>query len=139
MTIRPGRNLVRTAAVLLVLATLTFVWPGAPWLPVSGFTLVVAVVVAALDYRALQTSFRGVKIERTMPAAGGRDLPFRVELRVCSSGPLPLAGELRDVVPAAASPHFRSTRSACRRGAVYRSPPRFGFRSAGRSNSDRHG
>ena len=107
MTIRPGRNLVRTAAVLLVLATLTFVWPGAPWLPVSGFTLVVAVVVAALDYRALQTSFRGVKIERTMPAAGGRDLPFRVELRVCSSAPLPLAGELRDVVPAAALPAFQ--------------------------------
>ena len=107
MTIRPGRNLVRTAAVLLVLATLTFVWPGAPWLPVSGFTLVVAVVVAALDYRALQTSFRGVRIERTMPAAGGRDLPFRVELRVCSSAPLPLAGELRDVVPAAALPAFQ--------------------------------
>ena len=72
MRIRPGRNLVRTAAVLLVLAPLTFVWPGAPWLPVSGFTLVGAVVVAALDYRALQTSFRGVKIERTMPAAAGR-------------------------------------------------------------------
>jgi uncharacterized protein (DUF58 family) len=107
MTIRPGRNLVRTAAVLLVLETLTFVWPGAPWLPVWGFTLVVAVVVAALDYRALQTSFRGVKIERTMPAAGGRDLPLRVELRVCSSAPLPLAGELRDVVPAPALPAFQ--------------------------------
>ena len=30
MRIRPGRNLVRTAAVLLVLAPVTFVWPGAP-------------------------------------------------------------------------------------------------------------
>ncbi len=36
--IRPGRNLVRTAAVLLVLAPLTFVWPGAPVMPVSGLT-----------------------------------------------------------------------------------------------------
>ena len=52
MRIRPGRNLVRTAAVLLVLATLTFVWPGAPWLPVSGFTLVVAVVVAVVVARS---------------------------------------------------------------------------------------
>ena len=107
MRIRPGRNLVRTAAVLLVLAPLTFVWPGAPLLPVSGFTLLVAVVVAALDYRALRTSFRGVKIERTMPAAVGRDVPFRVELRVCSSTASPLAAELRDVVPAAALPAFQ--------------------------------
>ncbi len=106
MRIRPGRNLVRTAAVLLVLAPLTFVWPGAPLLPVSGFTLLVAVVLAALDYRALRTSFRGVKIERTMPAASGRDVPFRVGLRVSSGGSLPLAGELRDVVPAVALPAF---------------------------------
>ena len=107
MKIRPGRNLVRTAAVLLVLASSPFVWPGAAWLPVVGFTLVVAVVFAALDYRALQTSFRGVKIERTMPAAGGRDVPFRVELRVSSSIPSPLAAELRDVVPAAALPAYQ--------------------------------
>ena len=46
MRIRPGQNLVRTAAVLLVLASLTFVSPDAPWLLVSGFTLIVAVVVA---------------------------------------------------------------------------------------------
>ena len=30
MRIRPGRNLVRAAVVLLVLAPLTFVWPDAP-------------------------------------------------------------------------------------------------------------
>jgi len=107
MRIRPGRNLVRTAVVLLVLAPVTFVWPGAPLLPVSGFTLLFAVVLAALDYRALRTSFRGVKIERTMPAANGRDVPFRVEVRVCGSTASPLAAELRDVVPAAALPAFR--------------------------------
>ena len=107
MRIRPGRNLVRTAAVLLVLAPLTFVWPGAPWLPVAGLTLIAALVAAALDYRAMHAAFRGVKIERTMPAAVGRDLPFPVELSVSSSAPSPLAAELRDVVPAAALPAFQ--------------------------------
>ncbi len=106
MRIRPGRNLVRTAAVLLALAPLTFVWPGAPVLPVSGITLIVAVVVAALDYRALQRSFGGMKIERAMPAAVGRDVPFAVELRASSTAPLTLAAELRDVAPAAAVPAF---------------------------------
>jgi uncharacterized protein (DUF58 family) len=104
---RPGRNLVRAAVILLVLAPITFVWPGAPWRSACGLALAVAVVVAALDYRALRTTFRGVKIERTMPAAVGRDLPFPVELLVQSGGPLPLAGELRDVVPAAAVPAFQ--------------------------------
>jgi uncharacterized protein (DUF58 family) len=97
---------VRTAAGLLVVAALTFVWPGAPWLPVAGFVSAVACMVAALDYRALRRSFRATKIERTMPAVVGRDLPFRVELRVWGSGLTPLEGELRDVVPAAAVPAF---------------------------------
>ena len=106
MRLRPGRNLVRTAAVLLALAPLTFVWPGAPVLPVAGLTIVAAVAVAALDYRALQTRFRRVKIDRTMPAATGRDVPFRVELRVWNSARSPLIGELRDVAPGAALPPF---------------------------------
>jgi uncharacterized protein (DUF58 family) len=105
--IRPGRNLVRMAAVLLALAPATFVWPGAPALPVAGFAVLVAVVVAALDYRALRAAFRGVKIERTMPAAVGREVPFPVELRVDSVAASPLAAELRDVVPAAAQPALR--------------------------------
>ena len=107
MSIRPGRNLVRTAAVLLVLAPLTFVWPGAPWLPVAGLTAAAAVLVAALDYRALRRSFRGVKIERTMPAAVGRDLRFPVELHVWSGAASPLPAELRDVVPAETLPAFQ--------------------------------
>jgi uncharacterized protein (DUF58 family) len=98
---------VRAAAVLLAGAALAFIWPGAPLLPLTGLVLVVVLVVAALDYRALQTSFRGLKIERTMPAVVGRDLPVEVELRVSSSGPRPLAGELRDVVPPAALPAFQ--------------------------------
>lgn len=107
MRIRPGRNLLRTAAALLVLAPLTFVWPGAPWLTVAAFTLAAAVAFAALDYRALRAAFRGARIERTLPAAVGRDLPFPVELRISIGAPTPMAGELRDVVPAAANPAFQ--------------------------------
>ena len=107
MKIRPGRNLVRVAVLLLVVAPVSFVWPGAPLLSVAGFTLLVAVVVAALDYRALRTAFGGVKIERSMPAAVGRDVPFLVELRVRDSTTSALAAELRDQVPAAALPAFQ--------------------------------
>ncbi len=97
----------RAAVVLLVLAPLTFVWPDAPSLLISGIALVVAGVVAALDYRNLQTCFRGITIERGMPAVAGRGLPFEVGLRVSGSAPLRLAGELRDVLPAAALPAFQ--------------------------------
>jgi uncharacterized protein (DUF58 family) len=75
---------------------------------VSGITLLIVVAVAALDYRALRTAFRGVKIERTMPAAVGRAVTFGVELRVSGSTASPLAAELRDAVPAAAIPAFRA-------------------------------
>jgi uncharacterized protein (DUF58 family) len=104
--IRPGRNLVRLAAVLLILAPITFVWPGAPVLPVAAVTLLVAVSVATLEYLALRTALRGVSIERTMPAAIGRDAPFRVDLRVSSTARFSFAAELRDVVPAAAVPPY---------------------------------
>jgi uncharacterized protein (DUF58 family) len=106
--IRPGRNLVRAAVILFILAPATFVWPAAPVSPVAGLTLLMAATIAVFDYRALRTAFRGVTIERTMPAAVGRNVPFRVELRVGGGTASPLTAELRDVVPAAALPAFRA-------------------------------
>jgi uncharacterized protein (DUF58 family) len=98
---------VRTAAVLLLLGPLTFVWPGAPWLAVAGLTLAVAAGVAVLDYRALRTAFRTIRIERALPAAIGRDLRFPVELHVVNGAPTSHMAELRDVVPGVAVPAFQ--------------------------------
>jgi uncharacterized protein (DUF58 family) len=104
--IRPGRNLVWTAAVLLALAPLSFFWPRAAWLPAAAFVPVA--VAAVLDYRELREGFRGLTVKRSMPSAVGRDVPFRVELRIASSSARPLTGEIRDQAPAAAIPAFQT-------------------------------
>jgi len=105
--IRPGRVLLWTAGATVVLAPLSFFWAGTAWLLAAVF--VVMAVLAALDYRELRTGFRRVAVERSMPLAVGRDVPFRVELRITGAGgPGALAGEVRDAVPAAAVPAYQT-------------------------------
>jgi uncharacterized protein (DUF58 family) len=104
--IRPGRNLVWTAALLLALAPLSFFWPGAAWLPAAAFVPVA--VAAVFDYRELRLGFLSVTVARSMPSAVGRDVPFRVELRIAGMGVRLLAGEIRDALPAATVPAFQT-------------------------------
>ncbi|MSR57245.1 MAG: DUF58 domain-containing protein [Planctomycetaceae bacterium] len=108
MTIRPGRNLVRVAGGLAAAALVTFFWPGAFWLLVAA--LVPLAVLAALDYRLVRHSLDQVTLERSLPAVAGRNLPFRVVLKVAHSGGQSLEAELRDESPAAATPVIATRR-----------------------------
>jgi uncharacterized protein (DUF58 family) len=69
--------------------------------------LSVAVVAVCLrDYRDLRQQLRGIKVHRRLPTLVGRNLPFRVEWTVEGSGQFVNRGDVRDVVPAVASPRF---------------------------------
>ncbi len=106
MKIRPGRTLVCIAVALLLPACLAFYWPNAAWLPVLA--LPPLLVLIALDHRSLRAGFQQVRVERTLPPATGRNVAFRVELRISNAGRRPRVGTLRDAVPAAAVPAWHA-------------------------------
>ncbi len=102
MKVRPGSNLVWTAATVAVASLLGLL------MPVAALVVVLAAVAVALalivcDFRALRRQLAGVTVARRLPNVIGRDLPFTVEWSV--SG-LATRGELRDVVPGFAQPRF---------------------------------
>lgn len=106
LRIRPGRNLIRVAIALMAASPVAFLVAGAPVWAIGGVVAMAVVLIAALDYRAIRAAFGTIAIDRTMPAAVGRDLPFTVTIRVSGGGPSPLPAELRDVVPPVAVPAF---------------------------------
>jgi uncharacterized protein (DUF58 family) len=65
------------------------------------------VFLVARDYLGLKERFRHVRLERTMPAVVGRDVPFRIELEITNGSRHRLVGRLRDSVPIQAIPPFQ--------------------------------
>ncbi len=106
LQIRPGRNMIRVAVALMAASPVSFLVAGAPVWTVAGVVTMVVVLFGAIDYRAIRSAFKTLAIDRRMPAAVGRDLPFAVTIRVSGGGPSPIPAELRDVAPSVAVPTF---------------------------------
>lgn len=104
MIVRPGRDLWRTIAMLMLLSPLTFLWwPLAALLAAATAVLAVG---AVLDWRELSRRLPLVSIRRSLPIVVGRDLPFTVELTATNGSDRRLAGEVRDVHPASTAPQL---------------------------------
>lgn len=104
MTVRPGVNAVRLAALLFGLAFATLASTAVLWLLLAG--LVTGVALAIRDYRTLRHIFPTVTVARQHPVVIGRGDPFEVTWTVTSSDPGACVGELRDEVPDIADPRL---------------------------------
>jgi uncharacterized protein (DUF58 family) len=104
VTIRPGKNTVRSVAVLLLLTPITFLW----WpviLPLLGATAVL-IAIAERERRHLTAAFGNIAVRRAVPTVVGRDRSFDVALTVTNDNPFDVRGELRDEYPDAAVPRL---------------------------------
>lgn len=112
--IRPGRNLLRACGVIAGCSLLSFLWSGTGWLILVA--VLVIVILAALDLRALLARRRHIKATRSLPAMAGRDLPFLIDYRIEHNTSEPLTLELRDQAPATAEPPFEMQQFRLRAG-----------------------
>lgn len=108
MKIRPGPTLFAFGGGLLALGVLTFVWPAAAWLVAPAILFLP--VPLLVDYRGLRRSRGAVTVERELPVCVRRGAPFRAVLRLASSAPVDVVGEIRDCLPAEADPPYRRER-----------------------------
>jgi uncharacterized protein (DUF58 family) len=104
VTLRPGVNAVRLAALLFGLAFLTFLSVHVVWLLLAG--VLIGVALAVRDYAALRRMFPQVSVVRTVPPVVGRGDPFDVVWTIAASLRGALHGELRDEVPNCAEPRL---------------------------------
>lgn len=99
--IRPGPNLVRIFAGLLVVAPLVFIFPQISWIvavPIPIF------VLTLLDLQSARRIIRELTVLRDMPGIAGRDRPFSIRWTLEQAGSSALAGMLRECLPPEASP-----------------------------------
>lgn len=104
MTFRPGRNLVRTFAVLAALSLFAFFRPEAGWILAACVITVAALTV--LEAMALRARSRQITARRKLPPVVGRDVPFLVTIDLTYPVGQPYDGELRDESPRSARPEL---------------------------------
>lgn len=104
MIVRPGRRLIIAAAILAVLALLAFAWGPVLW--ILGAVVLATTGLAIHDARRAWSALERIQAKRNLPGVVGRDLVFIDALRVTHDGPLPVAGEVRDVFPPACQPDW---------------------------------
>ncbi|MEZ6055610.1 MAG: DUF58 domain-containing protein [Planctomycetaceae bacterium] len=101
MRIRPGRFAIVCAAMIGLISLLgIFTW-HIVWLML--ILVIVGLYLALRDYQHLKHSFDSLRIERQLPAAGGRGGMFRVVWSLSSFSPSRLTGTFRDESPTEAS------------------------------------
>lgn len=103
MNVRPGSRLLGIAGVLTAVAALAFLLPVLAWLCLP--LLLGTLVLAVLDFRQIHAEIPHFSIKRSHPVCIGRNGSFDVTLRLSYAGATPVAGELRDLVPADAKPN----------------------------------
>jgi uncharacterized protein (DUF58 family) len=104
--LRPGANSIRAG---LALVGLSLVYSVLPWMLILGMIVLLlsALTIAALlEAKALGNSLAQLKVRRTLPVVVGRDVAFTVTWEIENTGRDSVKGELRDVLPASASPRF---------------------------------
>lgn len=111
MTIRPGRNLIRTLIAMLVISPIVFVIPVIKWLLIA--VGLIAIAVAVFEYRRLRRSLDSVTVRRSVPKAVGRGRPFRVNWILERQGldrdtKATVRGEWREYLPVDVEPAFVS-------------------------------
>ncbi|MEZ6065285.1 MAG: DUF58 domain-containing protein [Planctomycetaceae bacterium] len=104
MTIRPGRNAVLLAATLFGLAFASFWSWHVVWLLLA--IAVAGLVLAFVDYRWLARQFENLSVERYHAESAPRGDSFSLRWRVSTTGRESLRGDLREVLPAAATPRI---------------------------------
>lgn len=102
MTIRPGRNLIRSLAAVLIASLFVFVEPAIVYLaiPVS----VALVVLSILDMTGARRQLSEVQVVRRIPGLAGRDQSFDLSWRIDRTSSGSVSGELRDCLPREAVP-----------------------------------
>lgn len=101
---RPGRNLLFLALLLIGLSFLAFLSTVMLW--VLGALVILITVLAWRDALQAAAALKQVRVTRTLPGIVGRDLTFCDTLRIENLGPTAVVGELRDVLPAACLPRW---------------------------------
>lgn len=98
---RPGVNLVRLCAGLVVCAVGGAFHPALLW----GVWLLVpaALCGGAVDVVQLRRAFATIRVSRRLPPVVARDAPFDVVLALSNAGKRVLRGDVREVVPVAAT------------------------------------
>jgi uncharacterized protein (DUF58 family) len=102
--IRPGVNLLRGVAVLLLASPLTFLWWPTMFPLLGGLSALF--VVAARERKQLAGAFGSIEVRRSLPNVAGRDRPFDIRVTLKNSSTRLLQGEVRDEHPAAAIPRL---------------------------------
>ncbi len=103
--IRPGPRLLWIAAAIPALATIYFVFPHALLLGLIVLYGLGVAAAAGYEARTVWRQLAKLQVRRELQSVVGRNLPFKVRWEI-SGGSEPLAGWLRDVVPAAALPRY---------------------------------
>lgn len=117
---RPGRNLLRGAVALALLAAAPVLWW--PLRAAAPLVLLVLAVAVARDVAVLRRTLGGVAVRRRMPSIVGRGVEFRVELELACGDAMPVssvAGSLRDVAPGGAQPGICIVPLQLRPGAMH--------------------
>lgn len=104
--IRPGRNLLRACAIVAVCSLLSFLWSPMGWVLLTAVLLLL--ILAAMDCRALLIRRAHIKAFRALPNIAGRDLPIRIDYRIEHDTAQPLVVELRDQLPPAGNPPIQT-------------------------------
>jgi uncharacterized protein (DUF58 family) len=102
--LRPGRRLPWLAGGLTVIGLLGFLWGAAFWV-MCGLILLVA-YLAYRDATQARQALNRVEVSRELPGLVGRNLAFVNRIRLRHSGPSPLTGEVRDVLPLLCEPRW---------------------------------
>ena len=106
MIIRPGRNLLILIAIEILIGVVAFVWEPILW--IVGLSLLLVIGVAIHDARRAARLIEQIKASRRLPRVVGRGVPFEILLNVTNETSTHIAGEIRDVRPAACQPIWNS-------------------------------
>jgi uncharacterized protein (DUF58 family) len=103
--IRPGRRLILAVGSSAVVGLVAFAWSPILW--AVGAALVLTAGLSVWDARLAMAALGRIKVTRKLPLVVGRDLPFLDSIQLMNQGAGRVAGEMRDVLPAACQPAWR--------------------------------
>ncbi|MFO1045156.1 MAG: DUF58 domain-containing protein [Planctomycetaceae bacterium] len=106
MIIRPGRNLLILIAIETLIGVVAFVWEPILW--IVGLSLLIVIGLTIHDARRAARLIDQIKASRRLPRVVGRGVPFEILLNVTNETSTHIAGEIRDVRPAACQPIWNS-------------------------------